>query len=81
MLAFGLVAMPVGSVVLSLPLAAAGVALGLAGIVQTGAGRCRGRGVAVAAVVVSVATPLYVVAVVFAFIASIVDQLGSIDAR
>ena len=80
-LAFGLVAMPVGSVVISLPLAAAGLALGIAGIVQTRAGRSRGRGVAVAAVVVSLAVPVYVVAVVFTFVASILDRLGSIDAR
>jgi hypothetical protein len=80
-LAFGLVVMPVGSVVISLPLAAAGLALGIAGIVQTGAGRSRGRGVAVAAVVVSLAVPVYVVAVVFTFVASILERLGSIDAR
>jgi hypothetical protein len=80
-LAFGLVAAPVGSTLLAIPLAAAGLALGIAGIAQTGAGGSRGRGPAVAAVVVSAAVPLYVMAVVLAFVADVVQHLGSIDAR
>jgi hypothetical protein len=70
-LAFGLVVAPVGSALLSIPLAVVGLVLGTAGIVQTFAGDSRGRAVAIAAVVVSTAVPLYVMAVVLAFVLSI----------